>query len=150
MVAEWGGPEKEYKEQGIVQRRFPVIDFTPPTLQEGRCTSTAKVERVGSRCQHAGDEWREGSGDASVGRRRVCDKTPLNGFPAGRGRAASLSHEGEEDVSHASSAASGGEETACSSHVSCVISENNPHDMSYRLYQRPVLREFAGKLGQLD
>jgi len=33
MVAEYGGPVKDYKTAGITQVRFPVIDFTPPSLE---------------------------------------------------------------------------------------------------------------------
>lgn len=33
MVAEYGGPTRDYAEAGITQRRFPVIDFTPPSFE---------------------------------------------------------------------------------------------------------------------
>jgi len=33
MVAEYSGPSKEYEKAGITQERFPVIDFTPPSLE---------------------------------------------------------------------------------------------------------------------
>eukprot|EP00290_Baffinella_frigidus_P006786 CAMPEP_0180136684 /NCGR_PEP_ID=MMETSP0986-20121125/11682_1 /TAXON_ID=697907 /ORGANISM="non described non described, Strain CCMP2293" /LENGTH=176 /DNA_ID=CAMNT_0022077839 /DNA_START=63 /DNA_END=593 /DNA_ORIENTATION=- len=34
MVAEWGGPVKEYQAASIEQRRVPVIDFTPPSVAD--------------------------------------------------------------------------------------------------------------------
>jgi hypothetical protein len=34
QVAEYGGPKQAYSEAGIVQRRVPVIDFTPPSVRD--------------------------------------------------------------------------------------------------------------------
>ncbi|EKX37940.1 hypothetical protein GUITHDRAFT_144625 [Guillardia theta CCMP2712] len=114
MVAEWGGPEKEYQEYGIVQKRFPVIDFTPPTLEDIE-NATEYISKVV-----------EGGGTVYV----HCK--------AGRGRAASvcmayLIKERKMSLMEAQK----------------FLEDKRPHVL-HMLYKRPVLREFASKVGELD